>query len=167
MKYGQRTIAEYAEGELSELRRLKIGEVAPEIEGEDVDGKRFKLSDYRGKVVVLTFSGNWCGPCRAMYPDERRLIGRLKNKPFVLLSVNTDEEKETLRKSIDSGDITWRCWWDGGTGGPICTKWGVDGFPMVYILDAGGVIRHKKVLEGQLDKAVESLLEKIGSESKP
>ena len=46
-------------------------EVAPEIEGKDADGDAFKLSDYRGKVVVMTFSGNWCGPCRAMYPDER------------------------------------------------------------------------------------------------
>jgi cytochrome oxidase Cu insertion factor (SCO1/SenC/PrrC family) len=38
---------------------LAIGKVAPEIEGEDVDGKRFKLSDYRGKVVVLDFWGDW------------------------------------------------------------------------------------------------------------
>jgi hypothetical protein len=38
---------------------LNIGQVAPEIEGEDLDGKHFKLSDYRGKVVVLDFWGNW------------------------------------------------------------------------------------------------------------
>jgi peroxiredoxin len=161
VNHDQRTLGEIAEGRLSELRSLKIGQIAPEIDGKDVDGKRFKLSDYRSKVVVLTFSGNWCGPCRAMYPEERKLVERLKDKPFVLLSVNTDESKETLRKSIESGEITWRCWCDGGMEGPICTRWGVDGFPTVYILDAEGVIRFKKVLAGQLEKAVESLLEKM------
>jgi len=44
---------------LFELRNLGIGKTAPEIEGEDVDGKKFKLSDYRGKVVVLDFWGDW------------------------------------------------------------------------------------------------------------
>jgi peroxiredoxin len=158
VRYGQRTLAEVAEGELFDLRQLKIGEVAPEIDGEDTDGKRLKLSDYRGKVVVLTFSGNWCGPCRAMYPHERQLIERLKDKPFALLSVNTDEGKETPKKSIETGEITWRCWSDGGPEGPISSKWGVDGFPTVYVLDAEGVIRFKKIPVGQLDEAVETLL---------
>jgi peroxiredoxin len=167
VEYGQRTLAEIAEGELFERRHLKIGEVAPEIDGEDVDGKRLKLSDYRGKVIVLTFSGNWCGPCRAMYPHERKLIERLKDKPFVLLSVNTDEGKETLRKSIASGEITWRCWCDGGSEGPISTKWGVQGFPTVYVLDAEGVIRFRNVRDDRLDKAVETLLEKMEPEQKP
>ncbi len=48
-----------AKGELFELRNLAIGKVAPDIEGEDIDGQKFKLSDYRGKVVLLDFWGNW------------------------------------------------------------------------------------------------------------
>jgi hypothetical protein len=54
-----RTLGEEAAVELFELRHLAIGKVAPEIVGEDLDGKEFKLSDYRGKVVVLDFWGNW------------------------------------------------------------------------------------------------------------
>jgi peroxiredoxin len=50
---------EAARGYLFEMRNLAIGKVAPEIEGEDVDGKKFKLSDYRGKVVMLSFWGDW------------------------------------------------------------------------------------------------------------
>jgi hypothetical protein len=53
------TIGKLAEGELFEARHLAIGKKAPEIEGEDIDGKKFKLSDYKGKVVVLDFWGNW------------------------------------------------------------------------------------------------------------
>ena len=53
------TYGEYVKGELFELRNLSIGKIAPDIEGEDIDGTNFKLSDYRGKVVVLDFWGHW------------------------------------------------------------------------------------------------------------
>jgi hypothetical protein len=53
------TIADRASGELFEIRNLSIGKPVPDIEGEDLDGKPFKLSDYRGKVVVIDFWGNW------------------------------------------------------------------------------------------------------------
>jgi hypothetical protein len=49
------TVGEKAKAELFQIRHLSVGKVAPDIEGEDQDGKRFKLSDYRGKVVLLDF----------------------------------------------------------------------------------------------------------------
>ena len=58
-KYGSKNQKEQAKGALFEMHHLGIGKVAPEIEGEDVDGKKFKLSDYRGKVVVIDFWGDW------------------------------------------------------------------------------------------------------------
>jgi hypothetical protein len=54
-----RTLGKLAEAELFEMRSLVVGKTAPEIEGEDIDGKQFKLSDYRGKVVLLDFWGHW------------------------------------------------------------------------------------------------------------
>ena len=89
--------------QLHELRNLAVGKVAPDIIGEDVDGKRLRLADYRGNVVLLTFSGNWCGFCRAMYPQEREMMDRLRGKHFTILSVNTDRERESLRKSLMMG----------------------------------------------------------------
>ncbi|HQR43548.1 MAG TPA: redoxin domain-containing protein [Gemmatales bacterium] len=59
VKYFRGTLADRAESSLFELRHLQIGKVAPDIEGEDMDGKTFKLSDYRGKVVMLDFWGHW------------------------------------------------------------------------------------------------------------
>jgi hypothetical protein len=53
------TIGKKAEGELFEIRHLSVGKEAPDMTGEDQDGKKFKLSDYRGKVVLLDFWGNW------------------------------------------------------------------------------------------------------------
>jgi hypothetical protein len=62
VKVGRGTIADGAEKQLKALKALEnlvVGKVAPEIEGEDIDGQQFKLSDYRGKVVVLDFWGHW------------------------------------------------------------------------------------------------------------
>jgi AhpC/TSA family len=58
LNYSQ-TLARSPEAELFELRHLAIGKVAPDIEAEDLDGKRMKLSDYRGKIVLLDFWGSW------------------------------------------------------------------------------------------------------------
>jgi len=58
-KYGTKDQKESAKGELFEMHNLSIGKVAPEIEAQDVDGKKLRLSDYRGKVVVLDFWGDW------------------------------------------------------------------------------------------------------------
>ena len=151
-------LGEAAKNKMFAMQRLGVGDEAPEIEGEDIDGKRFKLSDYRGKVVVLTFSGNWCGPCRQFYPQERALVERMRGRPFALVSVNTDEGKETLRESIDSGEITWRCWRDGGTDGPITTRWSIESFPSIFVIDHKGVIRHQQISEGRLEEALDTLL---------
>jgi hypothetical protein len=59
VREGAGTLGEVAKRELFELRHLRIGKVAPEITGEDLDGVKFKLSDYRGKVVVIDFWGDW------------------------------------------------------------------------------------------------------------
>jgi thiol-disulfide isomerase/thioredoxin len=165
--YDQQPLGPVAEGELFAIRNLSVGKIAPDIKGKDHAGKPLALSDYRGKVVVLTFSGNWCGPCVALYPQERELIAELKDKPFAVVSVNTDANVETLTQSITSGQIIWRCWWDGGTTGPITLRWGVTAFPTIFVLDRAGVIRFKDVRGPELDRAVVSLLEEVPAERSP
>ena len=59
VKHYRDTLGKAAEGELYEMKFLAVGKEAPEVEGEDVEGKKFKLSDYRGKVVLLDFWGHW------------------------------------------------------------------------------------------------------------
>jgi peroxiredoxin len=157
--YDERRLGAIAQGELFKTRHLSVGKVAPEIAGSDHEGKPFRLGDYRGKVVALTFSGNWCGPCVAEYPQERELVAKLKDRPFAFLCVNTDPDVATLKKSIASGEITWRCWWDGETTQPITTRWGISSFPSMFVIDRAGVIRFKEVYWADLDRAVASLLD--------
>lgn len=100
-----------------------------------------------------------------MYPHERSLVKRLEGKPFTILGVNSDP-KDRLRQALKKENITWRSWWDGGdTSGPIATKWNVQGWPTIYVVDHKGVIRYRDVREKQMDDAVEVLLKEISTES--
>ncbi len=163
--YSARLRAE-AEALLQEIRTLAVGQSAPEIEGRDHQGKPFKLSDYRGKVVVLMFSSSTCAPCRAMYPLLRDMIGRHKGRPFALVSVYADPDIEYLRKAVESGQITWRSWCDGGADGPISKRWNVSSYPKIYIIDGSGVIQHKLALDAGLEASVDGLLEKAGHDTR-
>ena len=96
-----------------------------------------------------------------MYPHERSLVARMKDKPFTLLGVNSDSVAR-YKKAIKENDITWPSFWDGGsTGGPIATRWAVTGWPTIYVLDHKGVIRYKNVRGESMDKAVDTLMAEI------
>jgi hypothetical protein len=94
-----------------------------------------------------------------MYPHERSLVKRLEGKPFALLGINSDKDRDALKEVLKKEEITWRSWWNGGsTTGPISTEWHVHSWPTIYVLDAKGVIRFKNVRGQAMDKAVDSLL---------
>ncbi len=87
---------------------------------------------------------------------------RLAGKPFVLLGINSDRDREQLKGTLKTQNITWKSWWDAGSvDGPIQTKWQVTQRPMIYVLDERGVIRDKDVTHDDLDRAVDRLLEKL------
>jgi hypothetical protein len=78
-----------------------------------------------------------------MYPHERSLVKRLAGKPFAILGVNSDDKRDDLKKAMEKEQITWRSWFEGSKGGPIATRWNVQGWPTLYVVDARGIIRHK------------------------
>lgn len=145
------------------VRTQMIGRVAPEIVGKDYDNVQFKLSDYRGKVVVLYFTGQWCGPCRGEYPFQRLLLEVHKDKPFAVLGVNSDSKLDVAKQAKVDAKLDYRSWWDGylekNTSGPIATAWNVTGWPAIYLLDAKGVIRHVNLRQEDVLKGVSQLLQ--------
>jgi len=93
-----------------------------------------------------------------MIPHERSLVKRLEGKPFALIGVNTDKDKEMVKTRSQEDQVTWRSFYDQTTGGPICRAWSVSSFPTIYIIDHKGVIRFKNLRGEEMDKAVEKLL---------
>ncbi len=99
-----------------------------------------------------------------MFPDERSLVKKLAGEPFALLGINSDKDPEKLKAVLKKKNLTWRSWFDGGgTGGPIATRWGVTGWPTIYVLDHQGVIRYRGVRGQAMDNAVDTLLAEMGS----
>jgi hypothetical protein len=98
-----------------------------------------------------------------MYPHERSLVKRLEGKPFALIGVNSDPDKDKLKERMTKEQITWRSFWNGpkGPDGPISHAWNVRGWPTIYVLDAKGTIRFRGVRGEAMDKAVDELLKEI------
>jgi thiol-disulfide isomerase/thioredoxin len=164
-KVGGKTLGATAEKSLYPLRHLLVGMKAPEVVSKDLDGKETKLSALKGKVVVLDIWTTWCGPCRAMIPHEREMVEKLKDKPFVLISVSGDEELETLKKFLTKEKMPWTHWWDGQRDTGLIHDWNVRYYPTLYVIDAKGVIRHKHIRGKELEDAVEKLIQE--AEKKP
>lgn len=165
--YEGTTLGKAAAEALYEVKFLRVGKVAPDVEGQDADGTKFRLSDYHGKVIVLRFWGDWCPFCRAMFPQERELVQRHKDKPFVLIGVNSDPRLR-LKQAQEQKNLVWRSFWDGGdTGGPIARTYNVKEWPTIFVIDHSGTIRYKGTgVRGKaLDNAVDKLLGKLERET--
>jgi len=78
-----------------------------------------------------------------------------------MLGVNSDEDREAIKKVMIEENITWPSWWDQSTSGPIYTTWQVELRPAIHILDEKGVIRYKNILPEEIDDAIDSLLAEL------
>jgi peroxiredoxin len=143
------------------VEHLRIGAVAPNIVDQDSHGQAFQLADYRGKVVVLVFGGNWCGPCRSEYPYQRLLTEKYAGEPFAIVGVNSDVLEVARTYAAENG-LEYRSFWDGPTTrGPIATRWNVTSWPTVYVLDHEGRIRFFDVRYQATLQAVAQLMEAV------
>ena len=96
-----------------------------------------------------------------MVPQEKKMVKELEKEPFALIGINSDGGREPLQKILKEQNITWRQAVDGDTSGPIATKWNVQGWPTIYILDAKGVIRYRDLRDQEMENAVKTLLKEV------
>lgn len=89
-----------------------LNKPAPEFEFETLDGKKTKLSDYKGKVILLDFWGTWCAPCVAEIPNLKKVYNEFKNKNFEIISISSDAfikqfDKDKLREFTQNKEMNW------------------------------------------------------------
>ena len=96
-----------------------------------------------------------------MYPYERSLVQRMQGKPFALLGVNSDKDRNELKKVLAQEKITWRSWFNGDTAGGIPEAWGIQSWPSIFVIDHKGVIRYRDIEGDTLDNAIAVLLKEM------
>ena len=95
-----------------------------------------------------------------MIPHHVEMSERLKDKPFALLSVSCDRDKETLETFLKETAMPWDHWWV-APDSEFKKALNISSFPTIYVLDGNGVIRHKNIKDEPLEEAVEALLAEI------
>jgi thiol-disulfide isomerase/thioredoxin len=154
--------AELAGPPLDLLRTMAVGRIPPPIEGRDLDGKPLSLASLRGRVVVVTFSADWCAICRTQYPYFRLMQELYRNWPLSIVSVETGASRDAARRVKTAERLTFASFWDPPTAenrdGAIAGAWRVRGWPSLFVLDGNGVIQFVDVREEDLLKAVKQVL---------
>jgi peroxiredoxin len=146
---------------------LKIGAMAPDFTAQNVDGKDVKLSDFRGKVVILDFWATWCGPCMASMPHTQEVSAHYKDQGVVVLGSCTSDTRAKFESWVKTNqskypDIIWTHDKAERTPERVSYKlYGVSGIPTQFIIDRDGKIadivigymKGEAILDGALAKA--------------
>ena len=118
------------------FRSIPEGKEFPDISFIDMNGDTKKLSDYRGRVILLNFWASWCPPCRAEMPAMAKLSEVLDGHEFVMLPVNVQESGDMVESFIDEFDIGFPVYLDlnGDAAGAV----GVTALPTSLLIDRNG-----------------------------
>ncbi|NML22915.1 AhpC/TSA family protein [Pseudoflavitalea sp. G-6-1-2] len=140
-------------------RATAVGVQAPEFTQNDVDGKPVKLSDFKGKYVLIDFWASWCGPCRGENPNVVKAYNDYKDKNFTILGISLDSKKENWLKAIEDDKLTWTHvsdlkFWNN----EVAVQYGIRGIPANLLLDKDGKIIGKDLRGEELQKKLAEIL---------
>ena len=116
-----------------------VGDAAPDFVLKSVAGPNLRLSEYRGRVVLLGFWASWCGDCRAQLRQLEEIRSRYEGTGFDLLTVSLDSEQRQARKAAESLDLGFPVMHD--SDGSIGELYQVDSMPYVALIDRDGFVR--------------------------
>ena len=138
---------------------LSPGKEAQDIEMENPDGEIIKLSDYKGKVVLIDFWASWCGPCRKENPHVVKLYEKYKDDGFDVFSVSLDKDKKRWVSAIEKDNLTWEAHVSDlkGWSNTAAKQYQVSSIPFTVLIDKEGKIINTRLRGEQLERTLQSI----------
>ena len=140
---------------------VAVGKTAPDFSAPDTSGVLVRLSDYRGKYVLLDFWASWCGPCREENPNVVTAFKKYHKRNFEVLSISLDRpgRREDWVKAIQKDGMPWRhasdlLFWNS----PIVKLYSIRSIPQNFLIDPQGRIVAENLRGEELNKKLAALL---------
>ena len=139
---------------------LEIGALAPDFALPTPNGDTMRLSDLRGKYVLIDFWASWCGPCKAEFPNVKRVYNRFSESGFEILGVSLDKEESSWKSSIISLGLNWMHvsdlkYWSCAP----ARLYKVSSIPSTVLIDKNGYIIAKNLRGEELERKLEELFQ--------
>ena len=139
------------------LTSIGPGVVAPDFVLSDTNGKQHRLSDYRGKPVIINFWTTWCPPCREELPSMNRAWHQLEQEGIAMLAINMGEDEDTIFVFSADYPTDFPILMD--LSGEVIEQWPVKGLPTTYIVAPDGSLAYRAIGSREWDD--KSLLDKV------
>ncbi len=133
---------------------------APDFELKDTNGTLHRISDYKGKVVLVNFWASWCTECIEEMPSLNILYERFRKSDFVVLGISIDRNQSKLSDAMEKTNIAYPVLMD-TKGEVFVKKFTVIGLPTSVLIDQQGLIR--ETIIGRHDFASNKFIEKINN----
>ncbi|MES2829307.1 MAG: TlpA disulfide reductase family protein [Bacteroidota bacterium] len=141
------------------LKAVQVGQTAPDFTINSIDGKPVKLSDFKGKYVMVDFWASWCMPCRNENPNLVKAYNTYKSKNFTVLGISLDKDPVAWKKAIDADKLTWTHASElADFEGPTVRLYQVEAIPSSFLIDPKGVIIAKGLRGEELDSFLSKTL---------
>jgi len=141
---------------VSTQAKTALGRIAPDFELADTKGQKVKLSDLKGKYVMIDFWASWCGPCRVENPSVKRLYEKYAGKDFEILGVSTDDYDHKWKQAIREDQLPWLQVWDQQK--TVATTYSAFTIPYTVLLDKEGKIIDKNLRGYALEQRLAEIL---------
>lgn len=151
-----------------EMTELPNPVEAPAFALEDMDGRKYSLSDLRGKVIMLNFWATWCPPCRREMPSLERLHQTMKDEDFQVIAINQFEDPDLVFAYTGQLSVfpTFPILFDRDSS--VAETYRVKGLPTTFLIDKSGKIRYRAVGGREFDHPdVEAVIRALIGEDEP